>query len=215
MSWKSNELSWKSTARIFGRPEPVTIVAAAERSGEAGMTCSRGGRSQKAGPPRFGIRTTRRPLAAAFAAVCVTCALAVASCGTASSAAGPPRYEVRATTISGLGKILADGAGFTLYMYAPDHRGPSTCSGVCATSWPPVLLPSGVTRPTAGPGISAALLGTTRRANGALQVTYNKWPLYLWQGDGAPGQATGQADDMGLWYVMSVTGSVDRGSPTS
>ncbi len=165
--------------------------------------------------PGFGMRMVRRPRPAVFAAVCVTFAVAVTSCGTASRAAGPLRYEVRATTIGGLGKILADGAGLTLYMYAPDHRGPSTCSGVCATSWPPLLLPRGVTRPMAGPGISAALLGTTRRADGALQVTYNKWPLYLWQGDDAPGQATGQADDMGLWYVLSVTGSIDRGSPTS
>jgi predicted lipoprotein with Yx(FWY)xxD motif len=157
----------------------------------------------------------RWPGAALSAAVaCVTCALAVTSCGTASSATGPPRYEVRATTIAGLGKILADGAGFTLYMYVPDHRGHSRCSGVCAISWPPLLLPRGTTRPKAGPGINAALLGTTRRAGGALQVTYDKWPLYLWQGDGAAGQATGQGDDMGLWYVLSVTGSIDRGSPT-
>ncbi len=143
----------------------------------------------------------------------MTCALAVTSCGTASPAAGLPGYEVRVTTISGLGKILADGAGFTLYMYVPDHRGPSTCAGQCARAWPPLLLPRSVTRPRAGRGISAALLGTTRRAGGALQVTYGKWPLYLWQGDSAPGQATGQADDMGLWYVVSVTGSIDRGSP--
>lgn len=43
-----------------------------------------------------------------------------------------------------------------------------------------------------------------------LQVTYNRWPLYLWQADLAPGQATGQAEDMGAWYTMSVSGSVDR-----
>jgi hypothetical protein len=48
-----------------------------------------------------------------------------------------------------------------------------------------------------------------------MQVTYNKWPLYLWQGDGAAGQAIGQADDMGLCYVLSVTGAIDRGTPTS
>jgi predicted lipoprotein with Yx(FWY)xxD motif len=157
-----------------------------------------------------------RPLGLAMLALaaCAGCALAVTSCGTASSAGGPPRYEVRATAISGLGTILADGAGFTLYMYVPDHRGPSTCSRACAVAWPPLVLPSGVTRPKAGPGIRAALLGTTRRAGGALQVTYDKWPLYLWQGDGAPGQATGQAEDMGSWYVLSVNGSIDRGTPS-
>ena len=60
-----------------------------------------------------------------------------------------------------------------------------------------------------GPGSEGALLGTVARG-GTRQVTYNGWPLYLWQGDYEPGQATGQADDMGLWYVLSVTGAVDR-----
>jgi predicted lipoprotein with Yx(FWY)xxD motif len=167
-----------------------------------------------AGAARTAARPAGRPRAATVAVgVCAACALAVTSCG-AASPAGPPRYEVRATTIGGLGKILADGAGFTLYMYVPDRRGPSKCLSVCAVAWPPLLLPRGVTRPKAGPGINPALLGTTRRADGALQVTYGKWPLYLWQGDGAPGQATGQAVDMGSWYVLSVTGSVDRGTPS-
>lgn len=148
-------------------------------------------------------------------AACVACAVAVTSCGTSAAPAAPAKYEVRAASVGGLGRILTDGAGFTLYMYAPDHQGRSVCSGFCARSWPPLLLPQGVTRPIAGPGIRTSLLGTTRRANGELQVTYDKWPLYLWEGDTAAGQATGQADDMGLWYVLSVNGTVDRGTPTS
>jgi predicted lipoprotein with Yx(FWY)xxD motif len=63
------------------------------------------------------------------------------------------------------------------------------------------------------PGVRASLLGTVRRADGELQETYGGWPVYLWIGDTGPGQATGQADDMGLWYVLSVTGAVDRGTP--
>jgi predicted lipoprotein with Yx(FWY)xxD motif len=125
-----------------------------------------------------------------------------------------PAYQVRARVIPGLGKIITDGKGFTLYMYAPDHRGVSRCFGLCASQWPPLILPRGVGKPKAGPGVQAALLGTVRRPNGELQETYNGWPLYLWIGDTAPGQATGQADDMGLWYAMSVTGAVDRGTPT-
>jgi Secreted repeat of unknown function len=74
----------------------------------------------------------------------------------------------------------------------------------------PLVLPRGVRRPVAGPGVNAALLGTTRRAGGVLQVTYNRWPLYLWQGDVAPGQATGQGEGMGAWYALPVGGSVDR-----
>lgn len=58
--------------------------------------------------------------------------------------------------------------------------------------------------------MNPALLGTDPRAGGVLQVTYNRWPLYLWQADLAPGQATGQGEDMGAWYTMSVSGNVDR-----
>ena len=108
------------------------------------------------------------------------------------------------------GRVLADGQGFTLYAYMPDRQGQSRCSGVCAQNWPPLTLPAGVARPAARDGARASLLGTVRRPGGARQVTYNGWPLYLWVGDQEPGQATGQAENMGLWYVLSVTGSVDR-----
>jgi predicted lipoprotein with Yx(FWY)xxD motif len=137
----------------------------------------------------------------------------VAGCGGGGGTSADHSYVVRARAIPGLGSVITDGRGFTLYMYVPDHRGPSRCYGFCAKQWPPLTLPSGVSRPTAGTGVSAALLGTVRRADGKRQVTYNGWPLYLWQGDAAPGQATGQDEDMGLWYVMSVSGAVDKGTP--
>jgi len=94
-------------------------------------------------------------------------------------------------------------------MYATDVRGtPSRCYGICSVQWPPVVLPPGRTSPVAGPGIHAALLGTTRRTDGSLQLTYNGWPLYLWPPDRAPGKATGQAltNAGGLWYVLSPAG---------
>ncbi len=134
----------------------------------------------------------------------------LAGCGAGRPAAASPAYEVRSGFVRGLGQIVIDGRGFTLYIYVPDHQGPSVCTEVCAAQWPPLVLPHGVGRPLAGLGVNPALLGTTRRADGSLQVTYNRWPLYLWQGDFAPGQATGQAEAMGLWYTLSVNGSVDR-----
>jgi predicted lipoprotein with Yx(FWY)xxD motif len=150
-----------------------------------------------------------RPALAVIA--CAAC-LAVTACGAArgASSAGGPGYRVQARSVAGLGRVLTDADGFTLYIYVPDHDGKSRCYGECARQWPPLVLPRGVSRPTAGRGVRAALLGLTRRANGTRQVTYNGWPLYLYQGDHQPGQATGQADDMGLWYVLSVTGSVDH-----
>ncbi len=134
-----------------------------------------------------------------------------------SGAPGPtgaePSYEVRASALKGLGQILVDGRDYALYAYVPDGRGPSRCAGVCATEWPPLILPRGVSRPKAGPGVSPALLGTARRANGSVQVTYRGWPLYLYENDRAPDEVTGQGDDMGLWFVVHPDGGLDRQLP--
>jgi len=154
------------------------------------------------------VRTRRRVWHAALLAA----AIGVAGCGSASPGSAPA-YRIDTRTIDGLGKIITDGKGFTLYMYAPDHRAAPRCTGFCAQQWPPLLLPSRISKPTAGPGVVTSLLGAVRRPDGRLQATYNGWPLYLWVADTAPGQATGQADDMGLWYAVSVTGAVDRGTP--
>ena len=120
-----------------------------------------------------------------------------------------PEYEVTTGPVSGLGTVLVDGQGLTVYMFANDVRGaPSRCYNICAQAWPPVVLPPGRTSPVAGPGIHPALLATTRRTDGTLQLTYNGWPLYLWPPDRAPGKATGQAlpNAGGLWYVLSPAG---------
>ncbi len=121
-----------------------------------------------------------------------------------------PIYEVSTGTVSGLGTVLVAGNGFTLYMFAPDKdSGISTCYEACATAWPPLIL-SGTDAPVYGHGVNPDLLGTTKRTDGTVQVTYNGWPLYLWVSDSEPGQATGQAinNNGGLWYVLSPAGKV-------
>ncbi len=150
--------------------------------------------------------------ARACLALLLACAVTagVAGCGASHPAAGSATYQVRARTVPGAGRVLADGRGFTLYIYVPDHRGRSQCYGVCAQAWPPLTLPASVRRPVAGPGARAALLGTARRVGGARQLTYNGWPLYLYRSDREPGQATGQAENMGLWYLISPSGAVDK-----
>jgi predicted lipoprotein with Yx(FWY)xxD motif len=128
---------------------------------------------------------------------------------TTSTATPAPFYEVSTGTVKGLGKVLVDGQGMTLYLFVPDKQsGTSTCYGQCAVAWPPLLLPTGVTVPVAGPGVQSSLLGTTHRTDGTTEVTYNKWPLYLYVTDSVPGQATGQAINNlgGLWYVVSPDG---------
>ena len=123
---------------------------------------------------------------------------------------GPePYYEVRAADVKGLGSVLVDGQGFTLYLFVPDKQsGSSTCYNECAQGWPPLLLPAGVSTPVGGSGVESTLLGTTKRTDGTTQVTYDKWPLYTYVTDSEPGQATGQGVDNlgGLWYVVSPQG---------
>jgi predicted lipoprotein with Yx(FWY)xxD motif len=80
----------------------------------------------------------------------------------------------------------------TLYTLGTESSGTIKCTGACAQSWPPVLLTGGATAATAGSGVDASKLGTIDRPDGGTQVTYNGMPLYLWVGDTAPGQATGQ-----------------------
>ncbi len=114
--------------------------------------------------------------------------------------------------VAGLGTVLVNGEGMTLYMFEPDRQsGRSTCYGECENLWPPVLLVDGVKAPAAGAGVKASLLGTAVRTgdpDDLEQITYNGWPLYLWHGDSQPGEATGQGlnDSGGLWYVLDADG---------
>jgi predicted lipoprotein with Yx(FWY)xxD motif len=115
---------------------------------------------------------------------------------------------VTSHTVEGLGTVLVNGYGLTLYLFVPDHQsGRSTCSGYCATEWPPATLPAGVTTPVIGGAVDRALVGTTKRGD-TLQVTYNGWPLYRWIGDTSAGQATGEGitNSGGLWYAVNDTG---------
>jgi predicted lipoprotein with Yx(FWY)xxD motif len=112
-----------------------------------------------------------------------------------------------------LGLILVNSKRHTLYMFAKDKNGKSSCSGSCAKFWPPALQAG---RPTAGPGVKASLLGTTRRSNGSLQLTYNKHPLYSFVLDKTAGQTNGEGNLAfgAKWYAVSAKGTaVVKASP--
>ena len=134
-------------------------------------------------------------------------AVAVAVSGGTSSAAGTTAPTAAASAAkkielekTNLGKVLADGHGRTVYMFEKDKRGSkkSTCFGQCAAAWPPVTTTG---KPEAGRGVSASKLGTIRRGNGVRQVTYNRWPLYRFQGDPSR-QTNGEGIDAfgAEWY---------------
>ena len=108
--------------------------------------------------------------------------------GVVISTANSPKY----------GTILV--SGDTLYTLKPSKI---ACTAKCLKIWPEVLLPKGVTKATAGTGVSAAKLGTVKRAGGVLQVTYSGKALYWFFKDTAAGQVNGVGTDTwGKWSVV-------------
>ena len=130
----------------------------------------------------------------------------------------PGRAEVEAADpfdceAGGLGRVLVDSQDRTVYLFEKDTGPKSTCFGASATEWPPVTT-SG--KPSAGSGVTASMFGTTKRSDGKTQVTYNGHPLYLFEADRKPGDATGQNVDAfgAAWYVLSPAGNKVAGKAT-
>lgn len=106
---------------------------------------------------------------------------------------------------SDLGPILVDSKGFTLYDFHRDKGGTSACYGACAATWPPLTAEGA---PKAMSGAQASQLGTTKRKDGTVQVTYDGWPLYTYAADSKPGDTNGQdVSSFGAqWYALQPSG---------
>ena len=113
---------------------------------------------------------------------------------------------VSTKTVKGLGTILVNGKGRTLYMFVPDKDKKVTCVSTCAKVWPPLFGSKGVAKGSA----KQSLLGADKDPAGGRVITYKGWPLYLYLGDPKAGVAYGQALNAngGLWYVMSPSGAI-------
>jgi predicted lipoprotein with Yx(FWY)xxD motif len=176
------------------------------------------------------IRTRNFHSLAAAAAIALS-GLAVAACGSTSSsttkqtntgtgsAAAPAQSaDPSSATVdlasSTLGTILVNSQGRTLYLFKADTGTKSACTGACAAAWPP-LVSTG--KPRAGNGVQQSLLGTSKRADGTEQVSYDGHPLYLFTGDTASGQTNGQGSTGfgALWFVLSPAGSQITASSSS
>jgi predicted lipoprotein with Yx(FWY)xxD motif len=144
-------------------------------------------------------------------------ALVIAGCGggsggsggssTASSGSGGAKADATVDLMKlNAGPALVDGSGRTLYLFEADKTATSTCSGACASLWPPDTVTA---KPKAGSGVDPAKLGTTKRSDGTLEVTYNGHPLYRYAPDTKPGQDTGQGlNQFGAkWYVVGSSGA--------
>ena len=135
-------------------------------------------------------------------------AAAVATLAFARGTTSGARLHIAKTR---LGRILVDSRGITLYDFVKDKGKTSVCYGACAALWPPLNTHG---KPVAGPGVRASLLGTTKRKDGKLEVTYGGHPLYYFVTDRKPGQTTGQGVNQfgGPWWVLSASGKeIHRG----
>jgi predicted lipoprotein with Yx(FWY)xxD motif len=118
-----------------------------------------------------------------------------------SAASATSRAKVLMRTTSA-GTALVDARGHALYMRSSDPSGKSSCYGACSATWPPFLT---TLKPLAGSGIDAKLLGTTKRRDGKLQVTYSGHPLYFYVDDAKAGQVKGQGT-ANVWWLVSPVG---------
>jgi predicted lipoprotein with Yx(FWY)xxD motif len=141
-----------------------------------------------------------------------TCVVTLVCISSASLAAGA--VAASGTVVSwrktGIGNAITTTSGHTLYLFRADKGTTSECYGTCAKYWPPLLTAA---RPHAAGRVEAALLGTTRRKDGKLQVTYKGHPLYTYSGDSKAGQTAGEGLNIsgGKWYALAPSGAtIDR-----
>jgi predicted lipoprotein with Yx(FWY)xxD motif len=123
----------------------------------------------------------------------------------------PPNAEEGTVFVSlgsaaGLGQVLVDSEGHTLYAFGGDGGEAPTCEGACAKAWPPLLDENGEPQPSNG--TTAARLGTVTRPDDTHQVTYAGHPLYAFGGDKQPGEANGNGASAfgGIWAALKGSG---------
>ena len=136
----------------------------------------------------------------------VAAAVALAGLGTASAASSSASSSTAVSTAkTGLGKIIVNGRGHTLYLFEKDKRGRSACSGSCAGYWPPLIAHG---KPIATNGAKQSLIGTIKRSHGARQVTYAGHPLYTYVLDTKRGQTLGEGSTLfgAGWDALAPSG---------
>ena len=164
---------------------------------------------------------TDTPTVNVAAATDTAAAAVVTPAATDTTAAGPSAIDSSAasgtvtiglTDDATLGTYLTGQGGMTLYVFKSDKADASTCSGTCATNWPPLTSTAGAS--IIPPSAATAAFGTINRPDGTIQVTYNHMPLYYYAGDSAAGDTNGQGK-LNLWYVAPASGSLGGAAATT
>src|ERR1700716_1680027 len=167
-------------------------------------------------------RTRSRSIGVLGAAGLAVLTAVAAGCGgggaTAASSVPPKTASGQPATVgisnTGIGQILVNSQGRTLYLFKADQGTKSACTGTCAGAWPPLLVKG---KPTLGNGINASLVGTATRPEGTTQVTYNGHPLYLFAQDQKAGETNGQGVSAfgAAWFALNSAGNQVSAQPPS
>ena len=128
--------------------------------------------------------------------------------GGSSSSGGSAQID--SSSVSGVGTVLVDSSGNTLYYLKSEMSGKIKCTGTCASEWPPVLVPSGASSATGGSSVTGTL-GTIKRDDGTTQVTYNGIPLYYYVKDTKAGDTAGQALN-NVWFLAGPASTAASGA---
>jgi predicted lipoprotein with Yx(FWY)xxD motif len=136
--------------------------------------------------------------------------VALAGCGGSASHALPTASDGRPASVgvasTGLGDVLVDRQGRTLYLFERDSGTVSACTGACAVNWPPLRVRGA---PVVGRGATPSDVATTARPDGISQLTYNGHPLYTFVNDKKPGDTNGEGINAfgGSWFAVSPAGA--------
>jgi predicted lipoprotein with Yx(FWY)xxD motif len=148
----------------------------------------------------------------------LTAVLVAGGSGLAAAATRTTAGTVQAEKNSVYGSLLVTSTGLSLYHLTAEKPGSIGCTGACAKTWPPLLLPAGA-KPQAGTGVRGSKLGTIKRPDGHVQVTYNGLALYRYKLDRKAGDVKGQ-DVAGVWFAVTAAGKLAKtpsggaGTPT-
>jgi predicted lipoprotein with Yx(FWY)xxD motif len=181
---------------IARKDRPLLAVTLAAAIGLLAACGSSGG----SGGGKYGSGATTTSTASTSPTTTANTPTTVAS--TPTTAVGAAAAVVDLSTTS-LGLTLVDASGHTLYQHQPDPKGSSTCTGACATIWPPLTTSAATV--TVGAHLSASLFSIVMGAGGSHIVAISGHPLYRFSGDTKPGDTNGQGMG-GQWHAAGPLG---------
>jgi predicted lipoprotein with Yx(FWY)xxD motif len=157
-------------------------------------------------------RKTGISLALLLAAAVVAGAVAASASTTMTTTAAKAKAPALKLAKTGLGTIIVDKKGVTVYAFGHDLKNKSRCSGQCAQNWPPATAPA---KPAVAKGLEKSKLKVIKRGDGSRQLSYKGHPLYRFIGDSGPGTTSGQNITAfgGTWHVLSKSGTVVKQAP--